>query len=156
MRNAPSVSYPVGRCAFHGWLLVLISGLALLALLLLRWLWSGHNDLVIGSGFALWMLWTAAAAWLWWRTPVGHLRWDARATGLVVLAPAGGWFWQGDGQPPQSLTGVECLLDVQRFVLLRLRPVEQRSRWIWLEARRDPWRWDDLRRALRAHAWSAG
>ncbi len=51
-----------------------------------------------------------------------------------------------------DLDRVEWVLDAQTSLLLRLYPRAERTRWVWLESRRDPGRWDDVRRALTNHA----
>ena len=66
--------------------------------------------------------------------------------------PPGGWRWHQSDLFPTDLERVEWVLDAQTTLLLRLHPRDERARWVWLEARRDPGRWDDLRRALTNHA----
>lgn len=146
MRNAPSVMYPVGRCALHGQLLL---GLAsVVAASLWGWRSSGVDArlwwaFVVGA--ALWLAWALHA---WWRAPVGQLHWDAQAPGLPS-AEAGAWFWRDNaGLAPQPVLGVSQTLDGQRVLLLRLRSTASVPRWVWVQQPSDPARWLALRRAL--------
>ena len=146
MRNAPSVMYPVGRCAFHGqWLLVLAAAVA-------ASLWGWHSS---GVDARLWLgwvvgavLWLAWALYAWWRAPLGQLHWDAQAPGLQSTE-AGAWFWlDNTGLAPQPVLGVAQVLDWQRVVLLQLRSTASVPRWVWVQQPSDPARWLALRRAL--------
>jgi hypothetical protein len=158
MRNAPSVMYPVGRCRFHAGVLLVLGALALAVLLRWGWPWlpvqaaRPGSWAVGGVGALLWLLW-AAGAWVGWRRARGgQLHWDAQAASPTE-AGAGLWRWRtgahDDGVP---LARVQAILDLQRLALLRLHPLQGPGRWIWVEAGRDPARWNDLRRALRATA----
>lgn len=158
MHNAPSVLYPVGRCRLYGLLLVCAGGLGVA---LWAYWWSlipAHAARGSGAwtaplpmawlGAGLWLLWAAFAAHSWRRMPVGWLHWNARAG---LQAGAGEWRWcsaaHEDGAP---LHRVALVLDLQSLALLCLRNPAAAQRWVWVEARRDPARWHDLRRALRA------
>jgi toxin CptA len=44
------------------------------------------------------------------------------------------------------------LLDTQSLLLVRLDEPTQRARWLWLERRARPERWQDLRRAIYSRA----
>lgn len=151
MRNAPSVVFPVGRCAFYGWLLVALGTLGLLVLSG-WWLTSERTPAAIAVGAiggTLWLLWTCLARHDWRMSPVGLLQWDALATRLDNPMLAGAWIWctesSGQGRP---LLSVGVAVDLQRLVLLRLRYPDSTSRWVWVERSLDPLRWNDLRRAL--------
>lgn len=159
MRNAPSVLYPVGRCAFYARLLAVLGLLALVALLAGGW--SGGESVaglasrraVMLAGFGLWLLWLGFAWWGWHRAPTGLLHWDALATSAVPGTQAGAWRWRSEAyQEGMFLQRVELMLDLQSRVLLRLRNPDAASSWVWLERSQDPARWDDLRRALVASA----
>ncbi len=130
----------------------------MLALGCLMWWWAEATVQVFAAGGVFWLLWCVLAFDAWRRSPVGRLQWDARASPAAVLVdtPAGGWLWHGSGREAQALQRVDWMLDAQRVVLLRLHAAGQRPKWVWLEARRDPLRWDDLRRALCAHARGGG
>lgn len=156
MRNAPSVTYPVGRCAFYGRLLLLLGATGLAAMVGL-WLGFPRATWWMRSGaLVLWLLWSGFAWWDWRRLPQGRLQWSGRgASDEGAVTPdlrAGSWWWQEGDQPQQMLQRVQWVLDAQSVVLLRLRVGPWRSRWAWLEASRDPARWEALRRALTAHA----
>ena len=154
MRNAPSVTYPVGRCAVHGGVLALLSVLGLLALGLLAALWSSAGPVWLWGGGCVWAVWSALALGAWWRSPRGQLQWDARAASATALPGerVGGWRWHGGGMSSADLDRVEWVWDAQTTLLLRLYPRAERARWVWLETRSDPGRWDDVRRALTNHA----
>ena len=155
MRSAPSVVYPVGRCAFYARLLLFLGVLGLLNL----WVWwqgqiaplhaaEGSGAFLVGLG--LWIAWAVFAWRSWWRSPEGQLQWDAQAAGEDDQARAGGWRWRSDAyRDGVSLRGVELVLDLQGLALLRLRNRDAASSWIWVERARSPARWNDLRRALR-------
>jgi hypothetical protein len=150
MRNAPSVMYPVGRCAFYARLL---AGLGLLGLLgLAAGAWGARAPSGIMqflAGGVLWLLWLGFVVWSWRRTPVGQLHWDAQSQGVVPESKPGAWRWRSEAhQEVDMLQRVELLLDLQRLVLIRLRHPDGATSWVWAEKARDPARWDDLRRAL--------
>ncbi|MBA4256131.1 MAG: hypothetical protein C0445_09675 [Polaromonas sp.] len=154
MRNAPSVMYPVGRCAFYARLLLCLAVLGGLAVALgpvtMTDSASRTQALVVGVG--CWLLWLGFAVWSWRRTPVGRLHWDALAGGAAPGRTVGAWRWHSDaGQDGALLQRVEPMLDLQTRMLLRLRNPAAATRWVWVEQGRDPARWDDLRRALQAH-----
>ncbi len=154
MRNAPSVIYPVGRCAFYAHLLLCLAVLGGLALILgaVATTDSTARTTGFGVGASLWLLWLGFAVWSWRRTPVGRLHWDAMADGAAPGRKAGAWRWHSDaGQDGALLQRVEPMLDLQTRMLLRLRNPDAATRWVWVEQNRDPARWDDLRRAVQAH-----
>lgn len=151
MRSAPSVTYPVGRCAFQGWLLIAIGVLAVLAWVLWWWLSAVPLTWLTAMGAAGWLLWSVLA-WLSWRaTPAGQLQWDALAVGSLENGRKGVWRWLGSDGSVHVLDKLVWALDAQGLILLRLRSGAGPGRWVWLEGRRDPLNWDALRRALMAH-----
>ena len=93
MHNAPSVVFPVGRCAFQGWLLVVLGmvGAAVGALFLVEsdfWRLGAWGWLPGVTGMCVWLIWAAWAFANWRRSPQGSLRWDARQladSGAIVL-----------------------------------------------------------------------
>jgi hypothetical protein len=138
MHAAPSVSYPVGRGAFAGWLLAALGLLGLAA----ASAWSLQSDafgwrqaLAFAAVIACGCF--AAAGWL--RSPQGVLRWD----GL-------GWQWEEGGVVTSGRP--EIALDLQSRVLLRWTPEDLRARWLWLERQRDATKWDAMRRAVYSRA----
>ncbi len=146
MRNAPSVMYPVGRCAFHGQLLLVLA--VVVAAALWSWLGSGVDKRLWLATLTVALFWLAWALRAWWRAPMGQLHWDALASGLQSTE-AGVWFWLDNaGLAPQPVLGMEQALDLQQVVLLRLRSAGLVPRWVWVQQHSDPARWLDLRRAL--------
>ncbi len=143
MHSAPSVSYPVGRSRVWGLTLALVwlAG----ALLTLAW-WTQVDR----PGWRQWLALTcvlvggAVATTRWRASPTGVLHWDGA-----------GWQWRGPGSCATLATGLLAVhLDLQRCLLVHLRcdGGERRSRWLWLEQRRVPGHWGDLRRAVYSRA----
>jgi hypothetical protein len=138
MHNAPSVSYPVGRCAFQRWL---FAGFVVLAsAVLLAW--------VLSQGLTVaWCLAVATAtlgAWQGWRAlgDVGTLSWDGQV-----------WCLHDQGLGHEDALGeVHVALDVQKALLLRWLPssdtLHAKPQWLWLGPQASDNRWQDLRRAV--------
>ena len=136
MQHAPSVTYPVGRARLPA---LLLAGLWLLGAAVLL-LWSAQVDAVSWrQGLCAIVLAAAGAvAVLDWRTsPAGALVWD-------------GEIWSCTGVAAE-LQVVTASVDLQRCLLLCLQTPQGR-RWLWLERRRCPRLWDDLRRAVHSRA----
>ena len=152
MHSAPSVTFPVGRSAFLGGLLAGSGVLGMLAV---------FADMVCcrGAGAAsaglLWCGWAATGVWAWTRQPQGRLSWragDSRTLETGARA-AGHWSWvSGAYREGVALLRVERVYDLQGVMLLRLHNADGARTWVWVERRSDPARWQDLRRALVAHA----
>ena len=138
MHNAPSVSYPVGRCAFQRWFFVGIAVLTSAVLLA----WALNQGLT-----ATWYVSVAAAALgllLGWRAlgQAGTLTWDGQV-----------WCLHGQGSGYEdTLGGVHVALDVQKALLLRWQPTSDtlhaKPLWLWLGLQASDNRWQDLRRAV--------
>lgn len=161
MRNAPSVSYPVGR----SFLRVLLHGgaLAFVWLVSAAWAMLARSDEVGRWGMGLvCLLVTLPLAWALVRPERGRLRWDGQQ-----------WFWTDDAQAAvEDLPGqVHVRLDWQSGMLLEFtplplslpspvegssvqRPSERsgRTRWLWVERGPAPAYWNALRRAAWAGA----
>lgn len=152
MYSAPSVTYPVGRCRFYAWVLVVLALAS--ASVLGVWMFALEQPGVgsLGAwGVALWMVWLAFAATSWWRSPVGQLRWDP-GTATQEFPLSAGWWWRSAASPDDApLQQVTMVFDLQNQVLLSLRGADALSRWVWAERTRDPLRWPDLRRSLMSH-----
>jgi toxin CptA len=138
MHNAPSVSYPVGRSRFMGWLALLLWLAGLSAML--AWVPAHLRPIPWPTGLVL--LGMAAlgvwVAWVWWRQPCGILRWDGQH-----------WLWQGQALSAGAVPAV--VLDLQHVVLLHW-PSASAGPWLWLEGRQDPQQWRALRRAVYSRA----
>ena len=138
MHNAPSVSYPVGRCAFQRWLFV---GFAVLTLaVLLAWAFNQ------GLTSTLYVAVAAAALGLLlgWRAlgQAGTLTWDGQV-----------WCLHDQGLGHEDALGaVHVALDVQKALLLRWQPTSDKlhakPQWLWLGSQASDNRWQDLRRAV--------
>lgn len=137
MHGAPSVSYPVGRSAFVGVLLLAIWSLGLLVCL--AFAWHGASAARLAALMAACAASGAWVGWWWWRQPAGLLAWDTAA-----------WSWS-EGDPHVRTGGLEVVLDLQSLLLLRWRSTGQ-ARWLWAERARLPARWDALRRAVYSRA----
>ena len=138
MHNAPSVSYPVGRCAFQRWL---YAGLTVLTSAVL-WAWA----LNLGLSWVWCIAVSAAAAGVWqgWRAlkALGVLTWDGQV-----------WCLHDQGANHEDALGeVHVMWDVQKALLLRWQPASDTLRakpqWLWLEGQHCDERWQDLRRAV--------
>ena len=153
MYNAPSVAYPVGRCAFQRWVFVCLFSLAVMVMVA----WAAYQP----------MTWWWYAAWLpvalgsmgAWRAmqAQGVLQWQGEAWVLWLTSEHESNPWQG---------GVlRLVLDAQRVLLLQWTPsfdqqgetspkqelgLSRRSEWIWLAKENAPHHWQDLRRAVYA------
>jgi hypothetical protein len=138
MHSAPSVSYPVGRCAFQRWLFVGIAVLTSAVLLA----WAFNQGLT-----ASWYVAVAAAALgllLGWRAlgQIGSLTWDGQV-----------WCLHDQRLGLEDALGdVHVVLDVQKALLLRWQPTSDtlhaKPQWLWLGSQASDNRWQDLRRAV--------
>ena len=135
MHSAPSVSYPVGRALFAG-LLALVLWTAGAAV---TWLWLRDSDASGWRHAAGAILLALIGGWsllAWLRSPRGELQWDGA-----------GWT-----APQEASAGsLRVVLDLQQVMLVRWLP-PQSGQWIWLERRRSPQRWLDVRRAVYSRA----
>ncbi len=152
MHNAPSVVFPVGRCAFQGWLLVALGAVsaAVGTLFLVEsdfrtlgvWGWFPGVAGVVG-----WLLWATWACLSWLRSPQGTLHWESRRVAEEGANSA--WSWTDRNcSEPLTLNSMERVLDLQGRVLLRFCGPGVGQRWAWVERSGSPARWNDLRRAL--------
>jgi hypothetical protein len=151
MQNAPSVSYPVGRCVWYGWLLVTLGFLQAVVWGLWGWQRAADGWPLPAAGAAVCVAW-CWMAWRSWRQPmVGRLHWDALAPGAAQDRP-GGWLWHaGPETTGTSLTHVDVAFDGQTVAWLRLGGAAGVPRWVCVQQASDPPRWNDLRRA-----WTQG
>ncbi|MBT9506298.1 hypothetical protein [Rhodoferax sp.] len=138
MRNAPAVSYPVGRSSFQAWLIL---GMVLCAAAVgLLWqqqtgpvAWRWHLFVVTS------LLTFAFAAVLWWRTPKGCLMWDGQ-----------NWCWTCPGMSMAGTLAVH--LDFQGLMVLSLRTGGRAPLWLWPQRSAQPELWQALRCAAFARA----
>ncbi len=136
MHGAPSVAYPVGRCAFQK----LVFGALCLAVLVAELSWLMLQAL---SGWMV-LSWICVAIALAIGTSsireTGVLTWDGRAWCLSGLGRESEW-----GQFSVSF-------DLQETLLLQWQSTSilhmNRSRWLWLAKEQAPMLWLDLRRAV--------
>ncbi|CAN5901005.1 hypothetical protein BH11PSE13_BH11PSE13_02090 [soil metagenome] len=138
MHSAPSVSYPVGRSRDASRLLGALwaigaccAGAALYPFAHMGW----RQALLMAS-----VVTTAMAA----RRTLG----PALAVDLVF----DGQDWSLSGQHVRKVARLSVVLDMQSLMLVRLDEPAQRARWLWLERRARPERWQDLRRAVFSRA----
>jgi len=147
MRNAPSVSYPVGRCAVWA---AGLTGLGLLiatAVVLALPGLSPPQVAALGLGVLAWL---GLALRQWRRQPRGWLRLTA---GGVAVTGEAAWRWRETGAGhEQPVAGVRVAVDLQRLMLVELTAAARAPRWLWLEASRAPADWPALRRAVLASA----
>lgn len=163
-RNAPSVSYPVGRshverALLQGWTCVSLALMAGLA-----WtLWTTNSFSGV-AGLAVVTLLSGALRWAW----VG---WHSGLTGWLIWAPDAqtapfehnerpdpglGWWWSGSEEGgvglPVAHLRVTLLFPRWALVHMQLLTAGRPRHWVWLESSALPDRWLDLRRALVSHA----
>ena len=130
MHNAPSVTYPVGRCHFAAclyagvWVMAAASCTAWALMSPRLGLWQAVAALLV----------LVLGAWLataWWRAPEGDLAWDGAS-----------WSWRGAAGRPA------VRLDLQRCMLLEWRSGGRGAEWLWLDQQLAGDRWMALRRAV--------
>jgi hypothetical protein len=143
MYNAPSVSYPVGRCAFQRWVLF---GLTVLSCVVLV-AWASQQPM----GWAWWM---AAACWLV-AVGVGGYAYAFDYSQVMGTLTWSGQVWCLHGLPDSAddmLGEVSVCMDVQGALLLKWKPLSDvkpaATRWLWLGAENSPKVWQDLRCAV--------
>ena len=143
MHNAPSVSYPVGRCAFQRRLYLFLTCVTSSVL----WAWA----LLQPMGPVWWFaVWVACLGMVWG----GH----------ACLRDQGVLTWDGDvwclhqqpGRLTDALGRVTVSLDVQLALVLQWQPLsdgpESCKRWLWVGAENAPIFWQDLRCAVFARS----
>ena len=138
MHNAPSVSYPVGRCAFQRWLYI---GLTIFTSAVL-WAWALHQGLTL-----VWYAATALAA------VGGCLGWQALLMRARVTWDGHVWCLHDQNSGAEDALGVvHVALDVQTALLLRWQPASDtlhaKPQWLWLGAQDADDAWQSLRRAV--------
>jgi len=161
MYNAPSVSYPVGRCAFLGLWLTLAG---CLAVVLQAGAWLGWWPT---GAWVVWRWWTATAVWLlalgvaWWQwlnMPQGWLTWEPLQDVPDQEAAMATWWWSAlSATQAEALTHVQCMWLTQRWGLLKIHRRDagvgqSTCEWVCVTAALEPRRWLALRRALTSHA----
>jgi toxin CptA len=144
MHNAPSVSYPVGRCAFAARLWVAQAGAS--ALLLGLWAESAVRSAAASLAWLLALLCMGVSSVWGWRDirqGTGRLSWDGQV-----------WRWRSEAQraDPECIGEVKIVLDAQKALLLKWQPASDTLRsgpcWLWLAEETCPMQWQDLRRAV--------
>jgi len=138
MHNAPSVSYPLGRCAFQRWIYAFFVALTSVVL----FAWAFNQGLTVVWGVAA--MSTVLGACLGWRAlgQSGTLTWDGQV-----------WCLQTQGSGHEDTLGeVSVVLDVQKALLLRWQPASDtlngKLLWLWLGSEVASHHWQDLRRAV--------
>ncbi|RFO95526.1 hypothetical protein DIC66_18045 [Rhodoferax lacus] len=93
--------------------------------------WGVSSWLVLGALCAS----AASAAMSLFNRPAGQLRWDGER-----------WHWSDADD--YAVTRLACVLDLQRFLLLRIDCEQGRGLWLWLQSPSMDARWLALRRAV--------
>ena len=137
MHGAPSVSYPVGRSSWAGRAIFIAWLLGTMGVAAWRWQVPAAANLSVVAVIAVAGFGAAACAG-WWRSPQGVIAW-------------GGEDWTWSSGAAEECGTPEAVLDVQSALLLRWQSAG-RTRWLWIERRSQPARWDDLRRAVYSRA----
>lgn len=143
MHKAPSVTYPVGPCAWYG--RVLWSALAVVAL-------SGVGGAVVGQapstlGLVAATLLGLCAAWAvarhLSRVPMGRLMWRVEDSDHSP----GEWVWLPD-QGRAALVSVRVAWSGSSALGLRLVDGLGQTHWVWAQAQHAREEWLPFRRAL--------
>jgi len=138
MHNAPSVSYPLGRCAFQRWIYAFFVALTSVVL----FAWAFNQGLTVVWGVAA--MSTVLGACLGWRAlgQPGTLTWDGQVWCLQTQC----------SEHEDTLGEVSVVLDVQKALLLRWQPasdtLKAKPLWLWLGSEGARHHWQDLRRAV--------
>jgi toxin CptA len=143
MHNAPSVSYPVGRCAFQRLTFVALSGIT--AVVMLVWLILQPVSWPMGLSGAAALL-GIVLGWRSLQAQAGTLSWDGQV-----------WCWHSRGDRVDDEIGqITVSLDVQSALLLQWQPSSDTlvasSRYLWLGQERAAIRWQNLRCAVYGRA----
>jgi len=138
MHNAPSVSYPVGRCAFQRWLYV---GFTVLTSAVL-WAWALDQGLTLA-----WYAATTSAVL------AECLGWQALRMRAMLTWDGQVWCLHDQNTGDEDALGVvDVALDVQMALLLRWQPASDtlnaKPQWLWLGAQAAGDAWQNLRRAV--------
>lgn len=148
MQGPPSVEYPVARSRAAAWLLWTLCISWLFAQL--AWAWHLAPAPPLGAwwlGLLAGMVWCGYNVWLYRQPLEGHLVWERDNRPHAVSV--GRWVWYSRSYKQGTLVASpQTLLDFQHTVLVKLANAEGLVWWLWLERRRQPADWDDLRRAL--------
>ena len=136
MHGAPSVSYPVGRSRIAGRLFLLfwLCGACCAAA---AWLRLGSKADWRSGLLVVSVLVAGAAAW------AGS---QHRARPSVLSFD--GLRWSIGGVAGMQAADASVALDGQSWLLVRLALPRRAARWVWLERRAMPERWQDLRCAV--------
>jgi toxin CptA len=141
MHNAPSVSYPVGRCVLAHRIFVSLTVITMLAWL--SWGWQQGIHAVWSLAGCL----GAAAGVIGWRSlnaQGGTLTWDGQV-----------WCWHDAPMHEDAIGHAQLVLDWQHTLLLRWQPSDGTTSFqtvnLWLSAESAPDFWQDLRRAVLTH-----
>jgi hypothetical protein len=137
MHSAPSVSYPVGRCAFQRVVVVTMV-------------------LVTAGVFGVWV-WQQGVTWAF-EVAVVLAGWGCYG-GVRALSDTATLTWHGQGwclhdqqrNKPDVLGEVVVVLDFQKTLLLRWQPASdtlRTSTWLWLREGRLSAPWHELRCAV--------
>ncbi len=143
-RNAPSVSYTVGR---FPWLVRVLALLWLMGAVATCAWWSAsaEHDWRPGLG-AVAVLLSGGGLWHGIRhLPTGRLQWDGWA-----------WSWRDQFDPARSLPAPQVVLDLQGLILIRWPGQTDLPSFLWVDGASDPAHWLDLRRALHARPHQDG
>jgi hypothetical protein len=139
MHNAPSVIYPVGRCAFAYWLFAVLALLLITTLTLWAWQQSIGPLWCVGLTLSLFAL-----GWGWQ---------CVRATGFSLAWDGQAWcLFERNGSVLRLGNPVCITFDAQHALLLQWMTLSTgdivKTRWLWLSGSADPANWQNLRRAL--------
>ncbi len=139
MHSAPSVSYPVGRCAFHRLTLVVLGVVTCTVM----FVWAIHQPVswpLCLSGLAT--LFGIALGWRSLHAQTGTLSWNGDV-----------WCWHGRTKGAEDqLIEIFVVLDIQKALVLRWQPTSGRlvlgGGYLWLGQETAMPHWLNLRCAV--------
>jgi toxin CptA len=145
VHNAPAISYFAGRPSWLGGLLVLF-GLTTIALSILWYLLTRTADWRHAVTFGAAVLALAALTSSFHQVPHGMLNWDRQVWSWTAAVSFEAAMQRGNAVDLQAAPVV--IADFQQCLLVRITASTNAVDWLWLERRRFPERWLDLRRAI--------
>jgi len=146
-RDAPPVTYPVGRTPRLAWALggLWLAGAAAVSGALVSVLALPGPSLAAGGLLAAVVVSGLGCLVFWRGQRARTLLWDGER-----------WRLKPDDHDGGEQARLHARMDLQRALLLSLeQPAARRRTWLWAERARDPARWHLLRCALYASAPSA-
>jgi hypothetical protein len=156
LKHPPEVVYPTGARGLQ-WLV--LGALALSWLAGLGLWWQAYAGPTLDMPATWWAMLLAGlvvlsgSAWRIRVTPAGELHWQPPVRGQGTPSRVGQWRWFSPAwRTGLPLQRVDCVLDLDRCMVLRLQTVAGWVTWAWCHQAQAPERWSACRRAVHARA----